>query len=146
MASRRRNRGHEQAHMLLSPDTADGRGGVRLGRMIRRISMVKGDRMVAELKAVRYDDPDTGDVIAFQLLQKESVSPVKTPAAPAGVLEPSQARFSRAESGALDSPLSASRTVTMDEAGLLRRLARGLPEMDLIQAAHVKRDEWNLVH
>ena len=137
---RRRNRYHDLEQMLFAP----GQDGAPV--FLRRISGAKGDRLVRDQKAIRYDDPETGRCLGYELLEHAPLPKVETKhAAIPGELPRSEAMFTGAEVEALQGFHGRSRTERMNEDERLKRIASGLPEMDLVESAKMKRKYWHAV-
>lgn len=106
-------------------------------RRIRKVTAKTGDEMVRERKArlVHYN----GEYV-FQLLsdqQREALAKQS---------QPSSTAFSSAEREAIVGIRGESRTCGMREPERLKRMAKGLSDMDLVEASRAKLDVYQTVH
>jgi len=120
--------------------SADGPLGIRVIRLVTRDA---GLQLVGQRKAVRVVNTEE-ELIGFQLAsRKGELEIIIRPSAP------SSTAFSRAEADAIAGAHfkgGQSRTANMTEAAVIKRVSRGLPAMDLVQAAQVKLSFYQQVH
>lgn len=109
-------------------------------KVIRRISEDHGEDMVLRRKA-RHVVNSEGKHIGYQMYES-ALRP--TPVVQDS--KPSCTSISKREMEANAGLFGLSRTASMSEAQRIKRVARGRPEMDLVEAARVKLDAYCGVH
>ena len=112
-------------------------GGPLGVRKIRRVTAKVGDALVRERKAQLIQ---FGSEFVFQLLSdgQRAVLP-KEPC-------PSSTAFSNAELEAIAGIRGESRTTKMNEPQRLKRIAKGLGDMDLVEASREKLSVYQEIH
>jgi hypothetical protein len=131
-----RIRSLEHVENLWSPDGPDG------PKFLRKISHAKGARLVEDGRAIRHEDPDTKDCLGYQLIAQGATVGTRTCGEKAAESKESSSVLTEFEAEAAIGFYGKSRTESLPEWGRLQRIAKGLGEMDLVEAAKVKLESF----
>lgn len=134
-----RVRNSEYSENLFS---CDGREGPTF---LRKISREKGERLVAEGRAIRHDGPRNGECLGYQLLASGAsvgLRAVKGSGGESAESAASSCILTTQEAEAAVGLKGPSKTENLPEWGRLQRIARGLKDMDYVELAKVKLNSF----
>jgi hypothetical protein len=133
-----RVRNLEHVENLWSVDGPDGL------KFLRKISHAKGKLLVADGRAIQHLDPDTNECLGYQLIACGSAVGVRAGGEKAAEAESkaSSCVLTPREAEAAIGLYGPSRTENLPEWSRLQRIAKGLREMDMVEAAKVKLESF----
>lgn len=122
-------------------------------QILRWVSEEEAERLLSSGRAEALCDRETGELVAYRVLRQCERPRPRAQFHPYRMRElvpvPSSTAFSRSEINAIAGDRFSkgrSRTARMSEEQRRSRIAKGMREMDLVEAARVKLDVYRRVH